>query len=390
MTVTRSVRRLDAAVHHADGSSVGTPRVVAVDAQRDTRWEHFVAAHPHGTIYFHPAWLRSLGREYGRAALCLAYEQPGGELRGILPLIHTRGLPFQSRSGITARRLSSLPRTPIAGPLAVDAVAAAALVRTAADLVRREPGTRLQLKAPSARLDGLVPGVVGVPWRQTYVLELPDSPDRLRFGSSRNHARIKWAVNKAARMGVRVREATDERELRAWYDLYLETQRWHAIPPRPYRLFKSCWDLMRPSGLMRLLLAEQEAPSGTRLLAGSIFLMYGRTVFYAFNGRRRDDLALRPNDAIQWQAIHEACRAGFRRFDFGEVAEDSQGLAGFKGKWGAEATWLHHYYFPASWKLQQAQSLEPDGYAHRLASAAWRRLPLAMTAVLGDMFYSFL
>ena len=364
-------------------------RVVVVDYRSDARWEQFVAAHPDGSVYYHPAWLRSLEREYGHKAVCLASEDADGQLRGVLPLLHTRGLPFQARSGITGRRLSSLPRTPIAGPLATDPETAAALVRSAVELVRREPGTRLQLKVCSPQLDGLVQGVAGVPWRQTYVLELPDRPDMLRFGNSRNHARIKWAVNKAARSGVRVRPAEHERDLRAWYDLYLETQRSHAIPPRPYRLFKSCWELLQPRGMMRLLLAEEHGPSGTRLLAGSIFLMHGRTVFYAFNGRRRDDLALRPNDAIQWQAIHDACRDGYRRFDFGEVAEDSQGLAGFKGKWGAEASWLYHFYFPAS-RTPESRSLEPDGLVHRLASATWRRLPLTVTAMLGDVFYSFL
>ena len=371
------------------GRPHGAARIIGIDAQRDPRWEQFVASHPDGSIYYHPTWLRSLEREYGQRVICLACEDARGQLRGILPLLHTRGLPFPAGGGITARRLSSLPRTPIAGPLAVDQEATAALVCAAADRVRREPGTRLQLKVPAARIDGLVEGVSGVPWRQTYVLELPDRPDKIRFGNSRNHARIKWAVNKATRLGVQVRAATEERELRAWYDLYLETQRWHAIPPRPYRLFKSCWELMRPHGLMRLLLAEQQTSTGTRLLAGSIFLMYGRTVFYAFNGRHRDDLALRPNDAIQWQAIRDACRDGYRRFDFGEVAEDRQGLAGFKSKWGAEASWLHHYYYPAL-REQRPHSLEPAGYVHQLASATWRRLPLTATMLLGDMFYHFL
>ena len=35
-------------------------RVVEVDPQTDPRWEAFVAAHPDGLVYHHPAWLQAL------------------------------------------------------------------------------------------------------------------------------------------------------------------------------------------------------------------------------------------------------------------------------------------------------------------------------------------
>jgi len=57
-------------------------------------------------------------------------------------------------------------------------------------------------------------------------------------------------------MKLRVREAAVEADLSAWYDVYLETMRWHAVPPLSYRLFKAMWDVLRPQGYMRLLVAE--------------------------------------------------------------------------------------------------------------------------------------
>jgi hypothetical protein len=243
------------------------------------------------------------------------------------------------------------------------------------------------LKVPSDVLGDAVKGMVGIPWRLTYVLELPRDPDQIRFGNSRNHARIKWAVNKAAREGVAVRLAETEEELRAWYQLYLETNRWHAVPPRPYRLFQACWDLLQPRGLMRLMLAEQREAGQCRLLAGSIFLMFGSTVFYAFNGRRLETLSLRPNDAIHWNAIQDACREGYRYYDFGEVLEDNQGLAEFKGKWGTEARRLYRYYYPTP---KSVPTDESTGFVGRLAGVVWRKLPLRAISLLGDRIYSYL
>jgi hypothetical protein len=263
------------------------------------------------------------------------------------------------------------------------------LIQAAVERVRKAPGTQLQIKALSAGLDGLVHGLVDVPWVATYTLELPKRLEELRFGNSRHHGRIKWAVTKAARRRVRVRLAETEGELRAWYKLYLDTMRYHVVPPRPYRFFKACWELLRTQGLMRLLLAEQHEAGRSRLLAGSIFLQFGQSVLYAFNGRRREELSLRPNDIIQWQAIHDACREGFRRFDFGEVAEHHEGLAEFKSKWGAQPRRLHRYYYPEPRELESGV-LAPGRRTRRFADTVWQQLPLKVTAMLGDWIYGYL
>jgi CelD/BcsL family acetyltransferase involved in cellulose biosynthesis len=364
-------------------------RIIEMDPESDRRWEAFVAAQPRGLIYHHPAWIRTLEREYERESIVLALVDSAGQIRGVLPLMETRGLPFSVGRQMIGHRLSSLPRTPVAGPLAVDEQATNTLVAAAMDMVRRKPGTHLQLKLDSDAAVRSVEGLTGAPWRLTYELHLPEDPDRLRFGNARNHARIKWAVNKAFRHGVEVRPAETENELRAWYRLYLDTMRWHGVPARPYRFFQASWDLLRPRGLMRLLLAERQEGSRRVIIAGSIFLMFGSTIFYAFNGRRQEDLALRPNDAIQWQSIKDACEEGFSYYDFGEVVEDNQGLAEFKSKWGTEAKQLYRYYYPSPRQLPASHEGTP-GPAQRLAHALWRRLPLQATAVLGDQIYGYL
>lgn len=356
-------------------------------ALSDDRWEAFVGAHPEGLVYHLPVWLKALAHEHERQHLCLGFEDSSGKLRGVLPLLATRGLPL-SRSAITARRLSSLPRTPVSGPLAVDAEAAAALVRAAVDRVRANPGTRLELKVGSPCCDGLEEGLVRIPWRYSYVLRLPAFPENLRFGNSRNHSRIEWAVRKAMGRGVRVRAAESQADLSSWYRLYLDTMRRQVVPPRPFRFFQALWNFMRPQGLATLLLAEQTEGRKRSLLAGSVFLKFGRTVFYAFNGSRRDALHLRPNDMIQYEAIHDACRHGFEVYDLGEVAQGGVGLANFKSKWGAEEKALYRYYYPP---VQEAGEVATrSGFVRAAAEAAWQRLPLAWTAGIGAAVYRFM
>jgi hypothetical protein len=364
-------------------------RVIETDPAADPRWERFVESHPRGLVYLHPGWIRALSEEYGQDATCLACEDSDGRLLGVLPLFHTRGLPFHLDGHLTARRLSSLPRTPLGGPLSSHPEVSAILMKAAVERCRQVGGIRLQLKRESQDLDGLVENVVCTPWRFSYVLTLPSDPAELRFGNNVARHRIKWAVNKAIKLGVEVREAGQEDELRQWYRLYLEAMRRNAVPPRAYRFFHSLWEHLHPAGILRLLLAEQVSEGLRTLIAGSIFLSYGDTVSWAFTGCRTSALPLHPNDLIHWQAIHEACKCGFARYDFGEVAEEHPEIANFKSKWGAEAKLLYRYYFPGLDGIASAQE-KSAGSVHGLLALAWCNLPLSATAKLGDWIYSWL
>src|SRR5579862_1111858 len=194
-------------------------RVVEIDSQTDPRWQVFVESHPDAVIYHHPLWLQALNRENGAEPICLACEDGNSEICGILPLVATRGLPG-IKGQLAGRRLSSLPRTPVAGPLTVNTAASTALLRAVADRVDNDPGSRLQIKVASAELDGFVEGMAGHRWRPYYFLELPENTEDLHFGNARSHARIRSAVNKAEKLGLRVRESDSELDLRAWYLLY--------------------------------------------------------------------------------------------------------------------------------------------------------------------------
>lgn len=361
--------------------------LVDVDPISDPRWNAFVREHPDGLAYHHSAWLGALSAESGQEPIGLAYVGRDGSFRGILPLLATRGFPLRWKGELTARRLSSLPRTPVAGPLAIDRDATTALVRGAVDRVARTPGTTLQFKVEGPALDGVTPAVVGVRWRPTYVAQLPESPQQLRFGNSRNHARLKWSVAKARRLGLRVRAADSPADLRRWYRLYLETMRFHVVPPRSYGFFAALWDSLLPIDQMQLLLAERGKGVRTTLLSGSLFLGSGRTLFYAFTGSRRDSLSTRANDLVMWDALQRACQRGFRYCDLGEVAEGSEGLAQFKRKWGTDERWLYRYYYPPP---EKPEVLAGHGRAQLAVRAAWRRVPLRATAVVGRLVYRYL
>jgi CelD/BcsL family acetyltransferase involved in cellulose biosynthesis len=363
-------------------------RVTETTPRTDPRWEAFVVQHPDGSIYHHPAWLEALEREYSQKGVYLVCEDADGQVLAILPMLYTRGLPFSKGNPLTSRRLSSLPRTPVAGPLSLASRATVALLQAAVQRVSRNPGVLLQIKTQGCELDGSVDGLMCTPWRLSYVLQLAVTPDGcFRVADSDHRYTIKKAINKAKRFGVNVREAETLSDLQAWYVLYLDTMRRNLVPARPYRFFAALWELLRPQTMMRLLLAEQYVGRTKKIIAGTVFLLFGQTVSCAFNGSRHDDLAVRPNDIIYWEAINDACRSGFHFFDFGEVAEERPELARYKSKWGSAPVRLHRYYYSSTFK-QKTHVIDSKSHFKLVAQAVWNRVPLSATAWFGDRIYA--
>jgi CelD/BcsL family acetyltransferase involved in cellulose biosynthesis len=363
-------------------------RVVELDLD-DPRLIPFVSAHPSGTVYHHPAWLRALCAEYNHDIVLLGCENQCGHLVGVMPLMQTRGVPLSLFGGQAQARISSLPRTPVAGPLCVTPEATRLLLMAAIDRASRQRGVRLQVKTEGPLLDGFADGFTGLPWRKSFVLTLPENPAELllgRSGARRKH--IRASIKRAQNLGVRVRDANSEEDLRTWYGIYLRTMRRVVVPPRSLRWFQAMWKFMHPLGLMKVTLAERRSEGKTEIVAGSIFLMHGRKIFYAFSACPAECFHLQANDLIHWETIHWAANAGFREYDFGEVPDDAVQLAAYKAKWGAQERILYRYYSPQIGAENPHSSMLSG--RRRLLEKVWRKLPLHVTARLGDLIYSYL
>ena len=413
-----------------DQQSSSPLRVREVDYRNDPRWLEYLSCHCDALVYHHPGWLAALEEEYGRKCVALACEDAAGRFQGILPLAPTRGLPLRFSRNRTGRRLSSLPRTPLAGPLASSNDALTALLRAAVDLVRGQPGTQLELKTTLADLDQLLPDLECVRWRDTFTRGLPTNeppslerigPQRrivrdclscedcrlLSFGNARDNHQVRWATKKARKQGLSMREALGEAELRKWYRLYLRVMRRNAVPPRSFRFFRALWKYMQPPGNMELVLAQHCPNAGlptsdaepalpasdcSATVGGSILLQFGHTVFWAFTGSEEERFALHANDLTLWSAIHASCKEGYNYFDLGEVAEAHPELTQFKSKWGTIRQPMYRYYFPRRSPAEQTETEARTASSLFMSSAEsiWRRLPLPVVAVLGDVIFSFL
>jgi hypothetical protein len=359
--------------------------VTVASADMDLKWEEFLASHPEGTVYHHPLWLKVIEEESGQEVLKLVCTNGDNEIVGIFPLQKTKGFPFGLGGVPGSKRLSSLPRTPIGGPLTSNEFATTKLIEEAINVVSENPDQFLQIKSYSSELDKNVELLNKHFWREIYITEIPPQSEEIRFGNSRNHAAIKRAVNKAARSGVKYRLAETEDDLKKWYPLYLDTMRFHTTPARSFNFFANLWKYLGPKGFMSLVLAEIEEGKNKVMIAGSVLFYYNTMVTYAFNGSSRNHLEYRPNDLLHMQAIVDAQKEGYKEYDLGEVSKDHAGLAAYKKKWGSKVLQLYHYYYPNPPQLEE-ESLDLETVSG-LKSKIWRTLPLGITAKIGELVY---
>ncbi|HEX2026689.1 MAG TPA: hypothetical protein VHF25_01675, partial [Nitriliruptorales bacterium] len=103
---------------------------------------------------------------YGYPCAALAAEDGDGRLTGVLPLVQKRGI-------LTGRRYSSLPHTPICGPLATDVPTTRALLVAAAQPPGSGAPATLQLRTESPAIAELLPGMTCLPRAESYVVDLP-------------------------------------------------------------------------------------------------------------------------------------------------------------------------------------------------------------------------
>jgi len=357
--------------------------VKEADTGIDEKWIEFISNNTQATIYHHPLWLNILEKETGQKVLKLICTDENDNIQGLFPLQYTKGFPFGLGGIPGTRRLASLPRTPVGGPLTSNSNVTNLLIQKATDIISDESNYLLQITDINDGIGSLHKYF----WREIYIKEIPDFPDEIRYGKSKNHAKIKWAVNKAEQNNVIRSIAQTENDLKKWYPLYLDTMRIHTTPARSYNFFKNLWEILRPKGLMQLELAELEENGRNSVIAGSILFFYNKTVTHAFSGssRIRKHIELRPNDLLHWNAMLDAQKNGFKHYDFGEVSKGNIGLATYKKKWDTVKINMYHYYYPKPAQLQEEDI--DSGTVGGIKEKIWQKLPLFVTTKFGDMIY---
>jgi CelD/BcsL family acetyltransferase involved in cellulose biosynthesis len=337
------------------------PAGLAQLAIDDARWTAFTAAATPATPFHHPAWAGLLGDVYRFPAFALTVTDGAGRLLAGVPVLATRRIDGR-------RRWIALPFTDELPLLGVDAEAVGRLALELADAQARRALPPLEVRGPvdvpgwHARSDAVI-----------HVLDLRGGADEVQARFDRSQVRRN--IKRAAREGVVVREGSCPADMDAYYALHLRTRVRQGVPVQPRAFFAALWSRMVAPGLGSVVLAEVAG----RPVAGAVFLSHNGTTIYKFGASDPAGWPQRPNHAIFWHAIQQACARGDRWFDFGRTDLTNDGLRAFKSGWGARERPLV-YSTPAP---------AHRGGASRLMAGVIRRGPGWLCEGLGETMYRY-
>ena len=343
--------------------------LVEVDPVDAAVWDRLVAAHPLATVFHSAGWMRALRDTYGfgfRATI-------GLDARG-LP---TAGVAYSHVEDPLGSRVVSLPFSDFCDPLVDDLPtwqAVTAGLVTAGDRVQFRC---LHNEVPLA--DTRFALVDRAMWHRTDL----DATDEQAWARLDGAAR--QAVRRAGKAGVSVVAATDEHDVRRFYDLHLRVRKHkYRLLAQPFGLFLALWREFVARDLGTLLLAHHRG----EVVGGVFFLGWGDTLYYKFNASDPAHLAARPNDLVVWEAMRWARDHGYRFLDFGLSAWEQEGLQRFKRKYATEErpiSLLRHTNAPPAASQPQVQRLLADVTALAVDDAT----PDHVTEAAGDALYRY-
>jgi FemAB-related protein (PEP-CTERM system-associated) len=303
-------------------------------------------------------WQRVIERSYGHRALYL-WARKDGEIKGILPLI-------RMRSFLLRRALVSLPFLDDGGICATDEPIRAQLYETACRLFEEQKSDVLDLRHRYS--NNLAVAHCGS--KVVLILALTDNPDVMW---KRFDAKLRNQIRKAAKSGLTAAWSGME-GLSDFYEVFAANMRDLGSPVHSQRFFASILEEFADSA--KLMLVRK----GNQTIGGAVCLCFRDTLMVPWASSHRAYFSLCPNNLLYWEIIRWGCEQGYRRLDFGRSSPQS-GTYHFKKQWGTIEEPLHWQYL--SRKQGQAAMPHADDPRYQWLMQAWRRLPLALTKVVG-------
>ncbi len=337
---------------------------VLIDPLADPSWETFIRRCSGLTVFHTPQWARVLRDSYRYRPIYLMASRGGLAVAAIAFM--------EIRSPLTGRRGVALPFTDFCDPLEDEE----GCLDELAERVRALGVDRHWWYAELRGGDRAPGGFESSQKFIEHVVSLDKSEEELiaRLRSScRNNVR-------SAESNIDLRVSMDYSlgSMKAFYRLHCVTRRRHALPPQPFRFFKSIHKHLVSRDMGFIASAYYR---GT-LVASHVYLHCGGTVIYKYGASDVRYNALNANKLLIWSAMKKCRNEGCSSFSFGRTEPDNKGLLLFKEGWGAEKR-LRHYY-----RLQLgARAVRRSTPRAEAGSRLMRVLPVFVLRGIGAVLY---
>jgi CelD/BcsL family acetyltransferase involved in cellulose biosynthesis len=351
-------------------ASEGSPAVVReINPLADMRWDELVARHPDSSVFHTRAWLEALERTYGYRPVVYATTR-GDELEEAVVFC-------KIESGLTGRRLVSLPFSDHCQPLASGAALDAILAHVREE--QQKAGLRyVEVRPLTCDPEGARDRGFGVSERVSFqTIDLrPELPVLFK---QMHDSCIRRKIKRAEREGLTYEVGRSEELLRKFRRLLFLTRRRHKLPPQPAAWFGNIATLLGESIRVHLL-SKDGVPA-----ASILTLHFGQQVTYKYgcSDVRFNNLGGTP--LLFWKVIQQAKEEGATSLDLGRSDYSDPGLIAFKEHLGGHSTELCYYRTPAP-----VERAPETGRARAWAGELLARMPDRLLGATGELLYRHL
>ncbi|NND60399.1 MAG: FemAB family PEP-CTERM system-associated protein [Gammaproteobacteria bacterium] len=321
-------------------------------------WDAYVARQPDASFFHRFGWQRVIRDAFGHRAYFLV-AQRDGVINGILPLVHLRSLLF-------GNSLISMPFCVYGGIVADDDDVREALRREGMSVARELGVDCLELRHRQRQF-------ADWPAKDLYVTfrkEIADNDEENLMAIPRKQRAM---IRKAQKTGL-VSEVSDD--LDTFYAMYSESVRNLGTPVFSRRYF----DILREEfgDEVELLVVREQSTA-----VAAVMSFYHRDeVLPYYGGGTTRARATKANDFMYWELMRLATSRGIRVFDYGR-SKQGTGSYRFKKHWGFTPEPLHYEFGLVN--AAEMPDISPANPRYRMFIAAWKRLPLPVSRILGPM-----
>lgn len=322
-----------------------------------SRWEGYVQKSPTATFFHQVGWQEVIERAFGHKTYYL-YAESEGEITGILPLVHIKSLLF-------GNALVSNAFCVYGGVVADNKEIADALDAEACRLAKQLGVDHVEFR----NREHIVPSR---PYKEglyvTFRKDLDTDIEKNLLAIPRKQRAV---VRKGIKAGL---VSVIDNDVERLFQAYSESVRNLGTPVFPKKYFKILKDVFQEQ--CEVVSIEHEG----QLIASVMNFYFRDEVLPYYGGGTAQARALYGNDFMYWEVMRRAVEKGVKVFDYGR-SKVGTGSYRFKKHWGFTETPLFYEFELINAK--EMPDINPLNPKYRIFIAAWKRLPLSVSQIVG-------
>jgi len=332
--------------------------IKTLDASGYQRWDDYVRVTPEATFFHQAGWKAVIERSFGHKTYYL-YAEHEGKITGIFPLVHINSLLF-------GNTLVSNAFCVYGGIVANDE-------QTYLELDKRACQLAEELSVDCLEVRNRVHKSPERPFKDLYVTfrkELdPEVEKNLLAIPRKQRAMVRKGIDAGL---VSVIDDNVDR----LHQAYSESVRNLGTPVFSKKYFQTLKDVFTEQ--CEVLTVERDGQT----IASVMNFYFRDEVLPYYGGGTSLARDVKGNDFMYWEVMRRAVEKGVKIFDYGR-SKVGTGSYSFKKNWGFNPEPLfYEFYLVKSASLPDINPLNPK---YQLFIAAWKRLPLFASQLIGPM-----